>query len=61
MLFRSDGELMVTESGNCRYEEGYGLVLENLEGSDEDFLRFFDDGNLYNSAGYLMTRVIDPQ
>ncbi|MBQ7061407.1 MAG: hypothetical protein IJM85_06455 [Clostridia bacterium] len=56
-----DGDRNVIEDGPCRYEEGYGLVLENLEGSDEDFLRFFDDGNLYNSAGYLMTRVIDPQ
>ena len=53
-----DGEDDLENHGICRYEEGYGLVLEDGEGiGDYDFLRVNDDGDVFNSVGVLLTRL----
>ena len=51
-LYDEDSECVMT--GGCRLEEGYGLVLENSDGTDYDFLRFGEDGVLYNSCSDIL-------
>ncbi len=48
-----DEGICYLEGGTCRLEDGYGLVLENNDGTDYDYLIFGDDGALYNSCYYV--------
>ena len=55
---RYDGDMNLIGSGSCSLEEGYGLVLHDGD-NDVDFLRFDDDGFLYDSAHNGLTRADD--
>ncbi len=54
-----DEENALAAFGTCRYEAGYGLVLENSDGTDYDFLRFGEDGVLYNCIYDTLIRCSD--
>ena len=45
--------------GACRLEDGFGLVLENPDGTDCDYLVFGDNGTLYNSCYDTFVRCGD--
>ena len=40
-------------------EDGFGLVLENFDDTDYDYLKFGDDGLLYNSSYCVYVRCGD--
>lgn len=52
---RLDEDGLLVDSGKCSYLEGYGLILEQTDGTDWDYLFFGDDGALYNSASMRMS------
>ena len=45
-----DEHIEYITGGTCRLEDGFGLVLENFDGTDYDYLVSGDDGTLYDSC-----------
>ena len=54
-----DEGIQYLAGGTCRLEDGFGLVLENFDDTDYDYLKFGDDGLLYNSSYCVYVRCGD--
>ena len=54
-----DETITYLEGGVCRFDDDYGFVLEYYSGTDYDFLRYNDEGILYNSCYSVYERCAD--